>query len=146
MKVENVLRTKGHEVETASPHDSVPMAIHRLISRGIGAVVVSNDGEHLDGVLSERDVVRGLSKYGALVLEKSIGELMSREVPVCSPSDTLTHVMAEMTRTRHRHLPVVDGGRLCGIISIGDVVKNRLEEMELEASVLRDAYRASRGA
>lgn len=140
MKVENVLAAKGTDVEVASPDDRATTAISRLTTKGIGALVVSRDGHHYEGVFSERDVVRGLARYGALALDMRVGDLMSRGVPVCSPSDTLKHVMAEMTRTRHRHLPVIDGGRLCGIVSIGDLVKHRLDEMELEASVLRDAY------
>ncbi|MGH9189986.1 MAG: CBS domain-containing protein [Acidimicrobiales bacterium] len=144
MKVENLLRAKGEDVETASPDDRVVTAIHRLTTKGIGALVVSADGHHLQGVFSERDIVRGLTKHGAVALDMRVRDLMSRGGPVCSPSDSLKRVMAEMTRTRHRHLPVVDGGRLCGIVSIGDVVKHRLEEMELEASVLRDAYLTGR--
>jgi len=142
VKVENVLKVKGTTVEMASPDDRAIAAIGRLNSKGIGALVVSGDGQHLEGVFSERDVVRGLARFGDRALSMRVGELMSRAVPVCSPSDTLKHVMAEMTRTRHRHLPVVEGGRLRGIVSIGDLVKHRLDEMELEASVLRDAYLA----
>ena len=143
MKVENVLNTKGRHVETVSPQEGVAGAIHRLTNEVIGALVVTTDGERVEGVMSERDVVRALAKHGVRVLDMRVGEVMSRSTPVCSSQDTLAHVMAEMTRTRHRHLPVVDGGRLTGIVSIGDVVKHRLEEMALEASVLRDAYRAT---
>ncbi len=144
MKVENVLNAKGHQVETVSPQEGVAGAIHRLVNEVIGALVVSSDGERVEGVFSERDLVRAVAKHGARVLDMRVGEVMTRSSPVCSSQDSLAHVMSEMTRTRNRHLPVVDDGRLTGIVSIGDVVKHRLEEMALEASVLRDAYRASR--
>jgi CBS domain-containing protein len=108
--------------------------------QNVGALVVSRDGEHVEGLLSERDVVRGLTRYGADLLEMGVAAVMSRGVPVCSPDDSLVSVMSQMTRTRNRHLPVVENGRLCGIVSVGDVVKRRLQDMELETSVLRDAY------
>jgi CBS domain-containing protein len=98
----------------------------------------------VDGIVNERDVVRGLNKHGARLLEMQASEVMSKGVPVCSPEDTLRRVMEEMTRTRNRHLPVVDEGRLCGLVSIGDVVKNLVEEVDLEVGVLRDAYIAGR--
>ena len=143
MKVEGILKAKGRSVETARPDTPLLVVIHKLSTMGIGALVVSSDGERVDGVVSERDLVTALNRNGAALLGMRAGEVMSRNVPVCSPEDSVKHVMAEMTRTRHRHLPVVDAGRLCGIVSIGDVVKNRLEELELEASVLRDVYRAT---
>ena len=112
---------------------------------GIGALVVSADDRTVKGTISERDVVRGLNKHGAAVLDLRAADVMSRNPPTCSSGDSLQHVMAEMTRTRHRHVPDLDDeGNLCGIVSIGDVVKYRLDEMELETSVLRDAYRAHR--
>jgi CBS domain-containing protein len=116
------------------------MAVHRLRMQNVGALVVCRDGEKVEGVLSERDLVRGLAKHGADLLEMSVVAVMSRNVPTCTPDDSLAFVMDQMTRTRQRHLPVVVDGRLCGIVSIGDVVKHRLEEMELETHVLRDAY------
>jgi CBS domain-containing protein len=140
MKVGTILDAKGHQVETVKPDTPVVVAVHRLTALGIGALVVSADGQRSEGTLSERDVVRGLARHGAAVLEMPVREVMSSGGPVCSPEDTLKRVMAEMTDTRHRHLPVVEGDRLVGIVSIGDIVKNRLEEMDLEAKVLRDAY------
>jgi CBS domain-containing protein len=141
MKVHDVLMAKGQEVETIRPDAKVLIAVHRMRMQNVGALVVSRDGERVEGVLSERDVVRGLTRHGADLLDMSVVAIMSRTVPVCSPDDSLVLVMDQMTRTRNRHVPVVDGtGRLCGVVSIGDVVKNRLEEMELETSVLRDAY------
>jgi CBS domain-containing protein len=141
MKVEDVLRAKGQVVETIRPDAKVLIAVHRMRMQNVGALVVSRDGERVEGVLSERDVVRGLTRHGADLLDMSVVAVMSRGVPLCSPGDSLVAVMDRMTRTRNRHVPVVDGrGHLCGIVSIGDVVKHRLEDMELETNVLRDAY------
>ncbi len=140
MNVESILKAKGHSVETIRPDALVELATHRLASKGIGALVVSADGQRLEGVLSERDVVRGLVKHGPRLLEMPVSTVMTKGAPVCSPDSSIRDAMAEMTRTRHRHLPVVQDGVLRGLLSIGDVVKHRLEEMELEASVLRDAY------
>jgi CBS domain-containing protein len=144
MKVDDILRGKGRDVETVRSGTKVVMAVHRLRMQNVGALVVCGDGGRVDGVLSERDLVRGLAKHGAGLVDMEVGAVMSRNVPVCSPDDSLLYVMDQMTRTRNRHLPVVDDGNLCGIVSIGDVVKHRLEEMELETNVLRDAYRAHR--
>ncbi len=140
MQVATILTAKGHAVETIRPEATVDMAVHRLTSQGIGALVVSADGRRLDGVLSERDVVRGLVKHGPRLLEMPVSSVMSKAVPVCTPGTTIKDAMAEMTRSRHRHLPVLEEGVLRGLLSIGDVVKHRLEEMELETSVIRDAY------
>ena len=140
MKVEGILESKGRQVETVRPDTTVAIAVDRLNSRRIGALVVSGDGTTVDGVLSERDVVRGLARHGPRLLDLAVADVMSRHSPVCSPEDSVKEVMAEMTRSRHRHLPVVDNGRLCGLVSIGDVVKNRLEELEVQTNVLRDPY------
>jgi CBS domain-containing protein len=140
MKVENILHSKGWAVETISSGASMAQAVHRLTSAGIGALVVSDDGETVDGTLSERDVVWALSRQGANLLEVSVAECMTRGGPVCTPGTSVQDAMAEMTRRRQRHLPVLRDGKLCGLISLGDVVKHRLDELELEANVLRDAY------
>ena len=141
MKVHDVLMAKGQVVETIRPDAKVLIAVHRMRMQNVGALVVSRDGERVEGVLSERDVVRGLTRHGADLLDMGVVAVMSRTVPVCSPDDSLAKVMDQMTRTRNRHIPVVDGsGLLCGIVSIGDLVKHRLEDMQLETSVLRDAY------
>ena len=144
MRVDAILHGKGDAVETIRPDSKVQIGVHRLRMQNVGALVVSRDGERVEGVLSERDIVRGLARHGVDLLEMSVAAVMSRPVPVCTPEDSLAYVMEQMTRTRQRHLPVVTDGRLCGIVSIGDVVKHRLEEMELEAHVLRDAYFAHR--
>jgi CBS domain-containing protein len=100
--------------------------------------VVSEDGDHVVGIISERDVVRGLAEHGAELLDMKVADLMTKNVKTCSPEDDLKHVMTEMTRSRIRHLPVTEDGRMCGIVSIGDVVKTRLDELETETNVLRD--------
>jgi CBS domain-containing protein len=140
MKVERILQSKGWSVETIGPGASIAQAVHRLISAGIGALVVTDDGETVLGTLSERDVVWALSRQGSGALELNVGDCMTRGGPVCTPETLVQDAMAEMTRRRQRHLPVVRDGRLCGLISLGDVVKNRLDELEVETNVLREAY------
>jgi CBS domain-containing protein len=140
MRVADILQGKGAEVETIRPDAKVLVAVHRMRMQNVGALVVSRDGAKVEGLLSERDVVRGLTRHGAGLLEMGVVAVMSRNVPTCSPDDPLTSVMAQMTRSRNRHVPVVDDGALCGIVSVGDVVKHRLEELELETSVMRDVY------
>jgi signal-transduction protein with cAMP-binding, CBS, and nucleotidyltransferase domain len=144
MKVEEILRAKGKKVLTVQPNAPIILVIRRLKMEDIGAMVVSQDGEHVLGMISERDVVRALVDRGASVLDLRVGHLMSRSAATCGLQDKVQDVMAQMTRRRVRHLPVVDQGRLCGILSIGDAVKSRLDELQLEANVLRDAYIACR--
>jgi CBS domain-containing protein len=143
MKVINILHAKGQRIATIRPDAAIGTAVRRLRLEGIGALVVSEDGEHVLGIVSERDVVRALADHGNQLTSMHVMDIMTRSVKTCRPDDSIKHVMAEMTRSRIRHLPVMEHGAMCGIISIGDVVKNRLEEIELEASVLRDAYIAS---
>ena len=140
MDVERILRSKGATVVTIRPDATVADLVHGLREAKIGAMVVSEDGWHVDGIVSERDVVRGLAERGPDVLNVRVSEVMTRDVATCSPHDSVKSVMAEMTLRRVRHLPVVLDGTLRGIVSIGDVVKNRLDEMETETGVLRDAY------
>ena len=145
MKIREILDAKGRDVVTVRPEDTVAGALQRLARERIGALVVSADGRHVAGILAERDVVRALAKEGTAVVasDRRVAGLMARDVITCTPEDTVVQVMAEMTRRRVRHLPVIDGGKLAGIVSIGDIVKNRLEEVELEADVLRGAYLAT---
>lgn len=140
MNVDGILRTKGANVVTIRPDASVGQLVSGLREERIGAMVVSEDGRTVLGIVSERDVVRGLADRGPRILEGRVAELMTRQVFSCTPQDTVKHVMAEMTKRRIRHLPVITDGVLSGIVSIGDVVKNRLEEMETETNVLREAY------
>ena len=145
MKVREILEAKGQSVVTIRSDATLSTAVHRLALERIGALVVSDDGVRVAGILSERDVVAGLARDGAdlLAAGRRVADLMTRNVVTCGPDDTVKWLMAEMTRRRVRHLPVVEGGRLVGIVSIGDVVKSRLGEVELEATVLREAYIAA---
>ena len=137
MNVETILRDKGDWVATIRPDATIAAAVEMLNRERIGALVVSDDGADVAGVLSERDIVRALGRRGEDLLSRPVGEIMTRDVITCQPADTVGELMSEMTNRRIRHLPVVADGRLRGIVSIGDVVKNRLDEVEFEASSLR---------
>ncbi len=138
MKVKAMLSTKESKVVTARPDTTVATAITLLKQERIGALVVSDDGDHVQGILSERDVVRALVDHGGDLLNKPVSDLMTRAVKTCTLDANIQDVMSEMTHSRIRHLPVLDDGKLCGMISIGDVVKNRLDELEAETTVLRE--------
>jgi signal-transduction protein with cAMP-binding, CBS, and nucleotidyltransferase domain len=142
VNIERVLKAKGSLVLTTTPETSIPDVCSKMRMHNVGALVVSRDGRHVDGMISERDIVLGIAHQGEKVFRQTAGQLMTRSVHTCAPSDTIQHAMALMTNHRVRHLPVVEGGVLAGMISIGDVVKDRLKELELETSVLRDAYLA----
>ena len=142
MKVTSILKTKGSQVATVTPEARIATIVHELTARSIGAVVVSEDGVNLLGLVSERDIVKSLGVYGARTLELRASDIMVRRPVTCQPDDTITRVMAEMTHQRVRHLPVVEGGRLHGIVSIGDIVKHRLDELETEANILREGFLA----
>jgi CBS domain-containing protein len=129
-------------VETIAPEASAERAAQRMRSSHLGALVVSVDGKHVRGLITERDIVYCLGRNGRAFFEMRVADVMRTAVPICSPRDSVQHVMAEMTQSRVRHVPVLDGDELCGIVSIGDVVKNRLDESELEVHYLRDAYLA----
>lgn len=144
MSVGEILKAKGSDVETIAGDATVGEAVARLRDNEIGALVVSSDGRTVDGVLSERDVVAGLADDGGDILGRKVEDVMTKRVATCSPEDGVEKVMLEMTQMRARHFPVVEEGRLVGIVSIGDVVKNRLDEVELEKNVLRDSYIAGR--
>ncbi len=137
MNVETILRTKGSGVATIRPDETVGAAVKELISRNIGALVVSENGETVEGIISERDIVHGLVDHGAALLSLKVAEMMTSRVVTCQLSDSVDQLMAEMTNRRIRHFPVVEDGRLRGIVSIGDVVKTRLDEVEYEAQSLR---------
>ena len=144
MDVKSVLDSKGRRVMTARPRATIATIAHRFRQERIGALVITDDDEKtILGIVSERDVVHGLSNHGAELLAMRVEQIMTREVATCSPGDKLKTVMAQMTRLRARHIPAVENGVLCGLISIGDVVKHRLDDLEMEASVLRD-YAAAR--
>jgi CBS domain-containing protein len=122
---------------TIAAEATIEDAVALLRRKAIGAVVVTEDGAAVDGILSERDVVHALAEHGAGLLTLSVAALMTRHVFTCRPGDSIAELMAEMTERRIRHLPVLEHGRLAGIVSIGDVVKSRLDEVEYEASSLR---------
>ena len=137
MNVETILRNKGNWVATIRPDATVAEAVDILHEHRIGALVVSEDGEGVDGILSERDIVIALADHRADLLSHTVDEIMTRTVVTCEPSDSVGDLMAEMTNRRIRHFPVVADGRLRGIVSIGDLVKSRLDEVEFEANSLR---------
>ena len=136
LRVSDILRHKGFSVVTVEPSLIVLDLIALLATHGIGAAVVSSDGVHADGIVSERDVVRALAAQGADALGMTVDEVCTREVETADPSDPLDRIMAVMTERRFRHLPVVVDGRLHGLVSIGDVVKARVGELEMEQTAL----------
>ncbi len=138
MKVAEILKQKGQDVISVRPTESIQTLSHRLRLARIGAMVVLGEGGSLDGIISERDIVHGIAEHGASCLSLTVADLMTRRVITCTPEDSVTRISRLMTENRIRHLPVVEGTKLVGVVSVGDVVKNRLEEMSLEASVLRD--------
>ncbi len=138
MNVRDMLGQKGDKVATVRPNATIDTALHKLKLESVGALVVSDDDQTVAGIISERDIVRGLPEHGAALLSMKISELMTQSVKTCKPDDKIQDIMLEMTRSRFRHMPVVSDGKMCGIISIGDVVKGRLEELEAETHVLRD--------
>jgi CBS domain-containing protein len=142
MKVTSILKIKGDAVVTVKAEATIAMIVRELATKSIGAVVVSEDGVNLLGLVSERDIVQALRVYGARTLDLLASDIMVRRPVTCQLDDSVTRVMAEMTRHRVRHLPVTEGGRLHGIVSIGDVVKHRLDELETEANILREAFLA----
>ena len=140
MKVADILKVKGREVSTIAPDTVVARVAEQLRLERIGALVVSRDGRRVEGIISERDIVYGIARLGADVLGQRTAHIMTGAVRTCSPDDRVRDVMVAMTNARIRHLPVVEHGRLCGIVSIGDVVKSFLDDTDLEVRVLRDAY------
>ena len=140
MKVTEILRSKGADVITVWPGASLRSAVERMAKRNVGALVVVDDDGKVVGMLSEREVVHALANSAERALNESVADVMSRRPITCGPDDRLADLMAVMTEHRVRHLPVVEHGRLLGLVSIGDLVKARLGELEFESNVLRDAY------
>ncbi|WP_370892030.1 CBS domain-containing protein [Janibacter sp. GXQ6167] len=139
MKISDVLRTKGTDVVTVSPDQSVGELLALLADHQIGAVVVSSDGEAVEGIVSERDVVRRLHSEGASIIEAPVSQIMTKEVRTVTPADGIAELAVTMTEHRFRHVPVVEDGRLIAIVSIGDVVKHRLRTLSAERDQL-EAY------
>jgi CBS domain-containing protein len=139
MIVKNILVGKRGNVVTIEPTADLTAAVKLLAERRIGAVV---DADHrIIGILSERDIVRVLAEHGPTVLNEPVGQVMTRDVKTCFEDDTIESLMDRMTTGKFRHIPVVEQGKLIGIVSIGDVVKNRIEEIEHESAALRDYIR-----
>jgi CBS domain-containing protein len=138
MKIADILDTKGRTVHHVLPWLTVSEVVDRLGRLGVGALLVCDESGAIRGIVSERDVVRALRKHGAALLAMPISDVMTHRVETCTPEESVAHAMARMTAGRYRHLPVLVGGRLTGMVSIGDLVKHRVREMELEAGVLRD--------
>ena len=137
MTVRAILDTKGHNVQSVEPDAKLSAAVKMLAERKIGAVLVMSNGR-IEGILSERDIVRVLGERGAAVLEESVSAVMTRKVVSCKQSDTVAAIMEMMTLGKFRHLPVLEEDRVVGLISIGDVVKWRVREYENEQEALRD--------
>ena len=138
MSVSHILSTKGHEVVSIPLDHTLGEAVRMLAEQRIGAVLVS-DGEHpVSGIISERDIVRAISDHGAASLDQPVSRFMTAKVVTCTSGSSINDLMEAMTNGKFRHVPVVEGGKLTGIISIGDVVKHRLQEMENEQNALRD--------
>jgi CBS domain-containing protein len=138
VQISQVLRHKGGEVATIDGSESVRTALAVLAERGIGALVVSSDGKRVEGILSERDVARGLHDHGAGLLTEPVSSVMTAQVHTCLPTASVTELAQTMTDHRVRHVPVVEDGELIGIVSIGDVVKARLDELEDERKHMVD--------
>jgi len=139
MIVRTILTNKAnHEVATTVASQTVGEAAKLLSKWRIGAVLVLNDKQELVGILSERDIVRGMSLHGGAIQDLTVGDLMTKNVVTCSTSDTLEALMSTMTNNRIRHLPVLENGKLAGIVTIGDVVKARLDETTMQVDSLRE--------
>ena len=137
MTVAAILKHKGHDVVAVHPADSVADVVALLSARGFGAVLVRDAAPQVQGIVSERDIMRSLARHGAATLAMTAAQLMTRELVTITPATTVERAMALMTDRRLRHLPVLDQGRLVGIISIGDVVKSRLQQQEHEVDSLK---------
>jgi CBS domain-containing protein len=144
MRISDVLRVKGTDVVTVTPDTKVRQLLTVLAEHGIGAVVVSADGSSVDGIVSERDVVRAFAQRGASVMSEPVTEIYTAEVRTVAPDTSLDDVLRLMTEHRMRHAPVLVDGALGGLVSIGDVVKNRMDELETERTALSDYISTAR--
>ena len=138
MFVRQILAGKGGEIVSISPTATIAEVATLMRKKGVGAVVVASPGGAIAGIVSERDVTRGIADHSSALLEMSVDRIMTKEVVTCTPEDGTDKLMRKMTAGRFRHLPVLDKGKMVGIVSIGDIVKTRLEELEAEASLLQD--------
>jgi CBS domain-containing protein len=138
MKIADVLQHKSRVVHSVLPWLTVGEVVEQLNRFGIGAVLVCDENSGLRGIVSERDIVRALGRHGTAVLPLPLTEIMTQHVETTTLNESVTRAMARMTAGRYRHLPVVEGGQIVGVVSIGDLVKNRVREMEMEVGILRD--------
>lgn len=136
MRISDVLRGKGNAVVTVQPDIDVRTLLAVLAEHGIGAAVVSSDESTVEGIVSERDIVRALADRGATIISEPVSAIMTAEVQTCTPDTPVVELMSVMTHGRFRHVPVVVDDRLAGIVSIGDIVKNRVGELEIERDSL----------
>lgn len=137
MNVAAILKSKGRAVSTAKPESTLLEISQKLAQKKIGAIIIVGDGGKVAGIISERDVIRALAEHGSKALERSAGETMTRNVISCSEMSAIDELMEQMTTGRFRHLPVMQDGTLIGIVSIGDVVKNHIAEVEMEVTAMR---------
>jgi len=144
MRVSDILETKGREVMTVDPSDTIRNLAQLLKTKNVGAMIVSENGSSVDGIVSERDIAYGFATHGIELADQLVEDIMSKAVVTCSSDDAIAYVANIMTKKRIRHIPVEESGMLVGVISVGDVVKHRLDEMQLEANVLRDYAIAAR--
>jgi CBS domain-containing protein len=138
MHVKNILSVKGSNVVSIEPTATLETAVRTLAQHKIGALLVLGTDRRIIGILSERDIVRVLAEQGASALTQPLAQVMTRKVFTCSPSETISVIMERMTAGKFRHVPVIDQDQVVGVVSIGDVVKYRLQEMEHESAALRD--------
>lgn len=143
MNVKAILAAKGGAIVDIEPTADLAAAAQLLAARRIGSLVIRGAGGRLAGILSERDIVRAFAEHGAAALSLPVGQVMTREVETCGPDDTIADLMERMTTGKFRHMPVVSDGKLAGLVSIGDVVKQRVEEIEGESEAMRDYIRTA---
>jgi CBS domain-containing protein len=144
VRIASLLQSKGTFVATIGPSQTLEQVLAVLAEHGVGALVVSEDGEHITGIVSERDVVRALHRRGVEVLTEPVSAVMTAEVRTCAPGETIEALMALMTEQRIRHVPVVEEDKLAGIVSIGDLVKERMGQLERENSAIVEYIQTGR--
>jgi CBS domain-containing protein len=138
MNVKTILAAKGGDIYTIEPTANLAAAAQLLSAHKIGVVIIRGAGGRLSGILSERDIVRAVSEHGADALTVPVGQVMTRNVTACGEDDSIADIMEQMTTGKFRHMPVLKNGKLIGLISIGDVVKQRVEEIERDADAMRE--------
>ena len=143
MNVKAILAAKGGDIISIEPTADLTAAARLLGARRVGAVLIRGAGGRLAGILSERDIVRAISEHGAAALVMPVGQVMTRNVATCGEDDSIASIMERMTGGKFRHMPVLSKGELIGLVSIGDVVKQRVEEIEQESEAMRDYIRTA---